>query len=332
MAARKPPVRRRKGKKRGTIGTVVLGMAVAIMALLEAFTETDQPAAGTDSYGTVQPVEVVSAETSDTQLPDMEVHFLDVGQSDATLVMNGEHAMLIDAGDNNQGTAIQNYLQKQGVEHLDYLILTHTDADHIGGADVIITKFDVDTVFMGNYAKDTATYRDVIQALDNKGLQWSTPAVGENYTLGDAFFTIIAPNKEYNTPNNSSIGLLLTKGKNKFIFTGDAEEAAEADIVQNGIDITADVYQAGHHGSKTASSDALLDAVKPEFAVISCGQDNKYGFPHAQVLNSFRERGIQVFRTDEQGSIVAVSDGTSITWNCAPSESWKAGEPTGSGK
>lgn len=275
--------------------------------------------------------EVVS-ETSTPDSTTMEVHFIDVGQSDSTLVINGDHAMLIDAGDNDKGTAIQMYLQKQGIECLDYLVLTHTDADHIGGADVIITKFDIDTVFMGNFEKDNATYRDVIQALDNKNLQWSTPEVGNQYTLGDASFTIIAPNDTYEDVNNTSIGLLLEKGETTFLFTGDAEEKAEADIVKNsvetGLDINADVYQVGHHGSSTSSSQALLDAVAPECAVISCSENNSYGFPHAETLNSLRERGVKVFRTDEQGSIVATSDGVNITWNCAPSETWQTGTKT----
>lgn len=260
----------------------------------------------------------------------MEVHFLDVGQGDATLVINDSHAMLIDAGDNDKGTEVQQYLQKRGIEHLDYLVLTHTDADHIGGADVVLTKFEVDTVFMGDYAKETATYRDVIQALDNKGLDWSTPEAGSVYELGDASFTIVAPNAGYPDANNTSIGLLLEKGESSFLFTGDAEEEAEEDIVQNGLTLQADVYQVGHHGSRTSTTQELLDAVNPLYAVISCAEGNDYGHPHAQTLNRLRERGILVFRTDEQGSIIATADAGGITWNCAPSESWIAGEPKGS--
>lgn len=259
----------------------------------------------------------------------MEVHFIDVGQGDATLIKNGDYTMLIDAAENDKGSAVQLYLQKQGVEKLDYLILTHTDSDHIGGADVIIEKFQVDTVFMGDYEKDTATYRDVIQALDNKGLTWSQPEVSSEYTLGDATFTIIAPNDSYNNPNDTSIGLILHKGERSFVFTGDAE-AAEEDIVSNGINLDADVFKSGHHGSKTSSDEALLDAISPTYAVISCGEGNSYGFPHARTLNNLRARGVQVFRTDEQGSIVATCDGQEITWNCAPSETWQVGEASGS--
>lgn len=258
----------------------------------------------------------------------MEVHFIDVGQGDATLVKCGENSMLIDAGDDSKGTAIQNYLNKQGITKLDYLVLTHPDADHIGGAPVIITKFEIDTVFVSNFEKDNKTYLKLIQALDDKQLTTTVPEVGDSYRLGGASFTILAPNETYDSPNDASVALLLQNGENRFLFTGDAEEKAEADIIKNGLDIHADVYHVGHHGAKTSSSADFLEAVDPAFAVISCAVDNSYGHPHAQSLNTLRSMGVQIFRTDEQGSIVAESNGTEITWNCAPSETWKAGETT----
>lgn len=260
---------------------------------------------------------------------EMKVHFIDVGQGDATLIQSGDAAMLIDAGDDTKGTLLQNYLQKQGVTKLDYLILTHPDADHIGGAPVIITKFEVDRVFMSNFEKDNKTYRKLIQALDDKRLSFETPAAGSRYRLGDAEVTILAPVKEYEDPNNASIALIVYNGENSFLFTGDAGEEAENDLLTQNTSVRADVYQAGHHGSRTSSSIAFMQAVNPAYAVISCKEGNSYGHPHAQTMNRFRERGMKVFRTDEQGSIIAVSDGSEITWNCAPSETWQAGEPVG---
>ena len=267
----------------------------------------------------------------DGQLSGMEVHFLDVGQGDATLVKCGGHAMLIDAADDSKGTYLQNYLQKQGVTRLDYLILTHPDSDHIGGAPVVITKFDIGQVFVSNYEKDNRTYQKLIQALDDKGHSAVTPKPGETFYLGSAAFTILGPDRTYEDPNNASVVLLLRNGKTSFLFTGDAETEAEEELLENGMELRADVYHAGHHGSRTASSETFLDAVKPEYAVVSCGENNSYGHPHAQTLNVFRSRGIRLFRTDEQGCVVAESDGETITWNCAPSETWKAGEPSGAG-
>lgn len=263
--------------------------------------------------------------------PDtMEVHFIDVGQGDATLIKCGEHSMLIDTADDSKGTAIQNYLQKQNVEKLDYLVLTHPDADHIGGAPVVITKFNIDKVFVSNFEKDNKTYQKLIQALDNKRLKYETPEVGSQYALGTAVITILAPNKKYDNPNDASIALIVQNGNNKFLFTGDAGEDAENDILSNDFDISADVYQVGHHGSKSSSSRDFIKAVNPTYAVISCAENNSYGHPHAETLNTLRVYGIKVYRTDEEGTIVATSDGKNITFNVPASETWKAGEPTGS--
>lgn len=272
-----------------------------------------------------------ASEEDSQSAPDvMEVHFIDVGQGDSTLIKCGGQTLLIDAATADKGTAIQNYLTKQGVEKLDYLILTHPDSDHIGAAAVIITKFEIGQVFVSNFEKDNSTYRKMIQALDDKRLKAEVPKVGSTFTLGSAVCTVLAPNRTYDDPNDASVALLVQNGENRFLFTGDAQEEAEEDILANGLDLKADVYKAGHHGSRTSSCEELLDAVEPEFAVISCGEGNSYGHPHAQVLNSLRARDIKVYRTDEQGSLIASSDGTSITWNAAPSDTWQAGEPTGS--
>ncbi len=283
-----------------------------------------------DGVTAVQAAPVSPAEDGEADASEAQVHFIDVGQGDATLITCGGHAMLIDAGENDKGTAVQLYLKKQGVDRLDYLVLTHPDADHIGGADVILTKFTVGKVFMADYEKDNRTYREVIQALADRKMKWSTPAPGQSYSLGTAKFTIVAPCGSYEDPNNSSIALVFENGENRFLFTGDAEAEAEQDILAGKRSIQADVYKAGHHGSDTASSVAFLTAVDPVWAVISCGEGNSYGHPHAEVLNHLRSMGVKVFRTDEQGSIVAESDGKTITWNCAPSQTWQSGERTGS--
>ena len=303
--------------------------SVATEAQTEAETESNtEPGGDTENFVT-EGVISNTYKTDSSSAGQMQVNFIDVGQGDAALIACDGHYMLIDAGNNDKGTTVQSYLMSQGVEKLDYVIGTHPDADHIGGLDVVIYKFDCDTIIMPDVANDTRTYDDVVQAMKSKGYQTTYPVVGETYTLGGATFTIVAPNADYgNDMNDWSVGVLVQNGNNRFLFTGDAEEKAEEDILNNGIDISADVYAAAHHGSKTATSQAFLDKVSPTYVVISAGEGNKYGHPHAEVLNRLRAAGISVFRTDEQGTIVATSDGNDITWNCSPSESWKAGEPT----
>lgn len=259
-------------------------------------------------------------------MEELTVHFIDVGQGDAALITCGGEAMLVDAGDNAQGTKLQYYLRKQGVEKLKYVIGTHPDTDHIGGLDVILYKFDCETIIMPEGEKDTAAYRDVIAAMEEKGYKKTLPQAGDTYALGDAEFVILSPAREYEDSNNNSVVFLLKHGENSFLFTGDAEEEAEKDMLRAGIDVHADVYKVGHHGSNTASSKAFLDLVTPKYAVISCKEGNSYGHPHAEVLNNLRAMGVLVYRTDEQGTIIATSDGRELTWNCSPSETWKAGE------
>lgn len=273
-----------------------------------------------------------AAKAPDTSKPEgtLEVHYIDVGQGDATLIKCGSHAMLIDGGNNNKGTTVQLYLKKQGVESLDYVIGTHPDADHIGGLDVIVYKYNCEKVIMPDYEKDTKTYQELVDVIHDKNMKITYPVVGEQYALGEAKFTIIAPNSNSygGNANDYSVAILLEYGKNRFLFTGDAEEASEAEMLTNGIDISADVYKVAHHGSRSASTQEFLNAVQPKYAVISCGEGNSYGHPHAEVLNRLRSMGVEVFRTDEQGSIIASSDGENITWNCSATDSWQSGEQT----
>lgn len=250
----------------------------------------------------------------------MEVHYIDVGQGDCTLVKCGSAAMLIDAGNNYKGTQVQLYLKKHGINKLDYVIATHPDGDHIGGLDVIVYKYDCGTVIMPDMAKDSNSYRDLISAINSKSYKVTFPEVGKEYSLGEASFTIISPVREYEDANNASVGILLKHGNNTFLFTGDAESLAEKDMASGRINIDCDVYKAGHHGSSSSSSTELLNAASPAYAVISCGRDNSYGHPHSSVLKELKYRGIKIFRTDEQGTIIATSDGAVIKWNCEPIE------------
>ena len=261
----------------------------------------------------------------------LEVHFIDVGQGDSALIMcNGEN-MLIDAGDNSKGTTVQNYLQKIGVTELKYCVGTHPDADHIGGLDVVITKFTIASgeVWMPEVSASTATYRDVIDAIEYKSYKKVMPATGAEYSLGGATITILGPLYEYEDDNDNSIVIKVTFGDKTLLFMGDAESSSE-EALTNRWDLKADVIKIGHHGSRTSTSEAFIKEVDPEYAIISCGEGNSYGHPTAECLNRLRTMGVKVYRTDEQGTIVLLCDGTNLTFNCSPSETWIAGEATGS--
>lgn len=273
----------------------------------------------------VAPVPTEEVMQTVDELEPMEVHFIDVGEADSALIICGDEAMLVDTGNPDQGSMIRLYLKQHNVNGLKYLLLTHSDRDHIGGAASVISNIEIENLFMCRYEKDNDVYANMMNEINYKNMSWSTPDVGAEYQLGDAIITIIAPNRDYDNPNDSSIAFVIRHGENSFIFTGDAEETAEADIVNNGLDISADVYYVGHHGSHTSSTQPFLDKVNPKYAVISCAKDNEYGHPHIETMEKLKAMGVSLFRTDDQGSIICYSDNNGISFNAEPSDNWANG-------
>ena len=181
--------------------------------------------------------------------------------------------MLIDAGENDKGRSVVSYLQQNGVTSLDYIIGTHPHSDHIGGLDDVIEAFDVEKIIMPPKEHTTATFEDVLDAIAEKGLTITKPVPGDSYSLGEAQFTILSPQKNYGDDlNNWSVGIRLSYGDNAFVMCGDAESKAEQDIVDSGLILSADVLKAGHHGSRTSTSSAFLKAVSPSSPLSSAGR------------------------------------------------------------
>lgn len=260
---------------------------------------------------------------------NLEVHYIDVGQGDATLIVCGDEAMLVDAGDDSKGTAIQLYLRKRNISKLKYVVATHPDADHIGGLDVIIYKYDCGQVLIPNCANDTSAYGDMQDSMRIKGYMPHVVEIGEKYTLGDAEIEILSPSTEFTfaETNDSSIVFRLDHGENSFLFTGDVTiPPQQALIYDPDLNIDVDVLKVPHHGANSAYIKGFYDEVSPQYAVISCGRGNRYGHPRQEVLDDLRNRGAKLFRTDEQGTIIAVSDGMTISFNTEPSTTWLPGE------
>jgi len=250
---------------------------------------------------------------------ELSVHFLDVGQADCILAGSGGRWLLIDAGNNDDSDAVVAYLKKMGVTSLDYAIGTHPHEDHIGGMDAVIRNFPVGKLILPPKETTTATFEDVLDAAAETGLSVTAPQVGTSYALGSAAFTIVAPNGDYGDElNNWSVGVRLTCGQRSFLLCGDAEAEAEADMLKNGQTLRSDVLKVGHHGSDTSTSPAFLAAIAPEWAVISCGKNNSYGHPDAQTLSRLAAAGVKLFRTDEQGTITAASNGSILAWSTLP--------------
>lgn len=241
---------------------------------------------------------------------NLRVYYLDVGQADSILVIDKEKTMLIDAGTNEEGQTVVNFLKDKGITRIDYLVGTHPHEDHIGGLDDVIDNFDIGTIYMPKMQTTTKTFEDVLDSIANKNLQVTTPVVGDTFNLIDAKCTIMAVDTQ-DTEDNlnlSSIVIRMTYGGNSFLFMGDAEaEVEEARSWQ-----PADVLKVGHHGSKTSSSQNFIYQVMPSIAIIQVGKDNSYNLPNQETIDKLNSIGAKVYRTDESGNILVTSDGSNI--------------------
>ncbi|MCH5264919.1 MAG: MBL fold metallo-hydrolase [Lachnospiraceae bacterium] len=244
----------------------------------------------------------------------LTVSYLDVGQGDATLIQKGGFHMLIDAGNNNKGETVVECLKQAGVKKLDVLVGTHPDSDHIGGLDTVIENIPVETLYLPKATKETKTYQDVEKAMKAKKLTAQMPEIGKEYTYEkNLVLRFLSPDETYSDANNNSLVVQAAYGKTRFLFMGDAEEEAEKKLVEKQYDLECDVLKLGHHGSHTATSQTFLQKADPVYAIISCGRDNSYGHPHAEVLARLEEEDVQIYRTDTMGTIQAVSDGEQVT-------------------
>ena len=231
---------------------------------------------------------------------ELKVYFFDVGQADSIFVMSSGECMLIDAGNNADGKLIVKQLENMNIDTIDYVVGTHPHEDHI------INNFKIKNVLMPKKTTTTKTYEDVLKAIKNANLKIKTPRVGDIFYVGMAKCEVMGIENDAENLNENSIIIELTYGDKKFLFTGDAEVANEK--LRSWDDI--DVLKVAHHGSRTSSSEEFLEQVKPEYAIISCGQNNDYGHPHQEVTD--RLKGVKIYRTDEEGTILVTSDGENL--------------------
>lgn len=246
----------------------------------------------------------------------MSVHVMDVGKADSILIQCNGKTMLVDGGTIDRGEQIAEYLNRRGVKKLDYVVNTHPDDDHIGGLRDVIAQFPVDHYFAPYIPKELVpagdAYLGVQKMLKQKNIITNTPKRGDSFLLGGLNVKVLAPVKVGNSTNNNSIVLRLSYGDTSFLLMGDAEKEEEKDILQSSAELSANVLKVGHHGSSTATTSALINAAKPQYAAISVADDTNH-LPKKDVLKRLNAAGAKIFRTDISGTLIFMSDGKNIT-------------------
>lgn len=241
---------------------------------------------------------------------NLQVYFINVGQADCILIQNENKNMLIDAGNNEDGKKLVQYFKQLGINDFQYVIGTHPHEDHIGGLDDIINEFNIEELFLPNAYTTTSTFEDVLIAMENKNLEFAVPKIGYSFTLGKAKIKVLHVGDDTGDLNDASIVIRLDYGSNSFLFTGDATTKVENKIINK--DLKVDVYKVAHHGSISSNSEKFLDKINPTYGIISCEKNNSYGHPHIEVIERLQKRKVELYRTDELGTILVTSNGNKI--------------------
>jgi len=250
-----------------------------------------------------------------SQNKNLAVSFIDVGQGDSILIAREGHGMLIDAGTEESSDTVVNYIKSQKLSALDYCVGTHPHEDHIGGMDSVINSFSVGTLIMPDVTTNTKSFSDVLKSVQKRKLKITRPEPGKAYSFEGATLTVLAPNSaKYEDLNNYSVVIRLVFGNTSFLFTGDAQALSEKEMLAKGYTLKSDVLKVGHHGSKTSTSADFLKAVSPKYAVISAGKGNVYGLPAQSTVSRLTSAGVKLFRTDLDGTVVAITDGKTISF------------------
>ena len=229
-----------------------------------------------------------------------KVYYFDVGQADSILIVNNGKTMLIDAGNNDDGDMLVNYIQTLGISKIDVLVGTHPHEDHIGGLDNIIKAFDIGTIYMPKVQTNTKTFEEVIDAISAKGLKVTTPKIGDIFDLGKAKCEVMSIGDDKSNLNTTSIVIRMVYNDVSYLFTGDMETSNESARQWP----QTDILKVAHHGSGTSSSEKFLKQVMPKIGVIQVGEGNSYSHPHDVVIKRLEKLGVEIYRNDLKQTIL----------------------------
>ncbi len=244
---------------------------------------------------------------------EVEYHFIDIGQGDASLILTDEAAVLVDCGTLEQSYIVLDYVKKY-TDKIDLFVFSHAHDDHMGGAANIINSITVDEVLMTSYASDAVFFEKALDAIEEHDVAVTEALPGGTYTEADVEIKVFAPVKDYEDHNSNSIIMRVEVDGSSVMYTGDAEHRTERDAIEKfPYGMKSDILKVGHHGSSTSTSEEFYDAVSPKYGVISCGEGNSYGHPHREIKSLFTERGLEYYRTDLVGDVVFVVENGEIS-------------------
>ncbi|MDN6162280.1 MAG: MBL fold metallo-hydrolase, partial [Atopostipes sp.] len=307
-------VTRKENKQKRRIKFLFFSLLLLFMSACNDF-EIGDISLDSEKEEEVQENTFDKSEISDS---DLKVHYINVGQGDSTFIdlPNGEN-VLIDGATRSNGQTVLDYLDRLNVKKIDYLIATHPHEDHIGGLVEVVKNYDIGKIYMPEKEHTTIVFEDLLLAIKEKGYSITKAEAGDILFEEEGLsMNIIAPEGiTGENLNEYSVANRLVFGETSFLFTGDAEKKSEENMVNSDYNLEADVLKVGHHGGDTSSKEDFLTEVKADYGIISAGEDNQYGHPHSNVMERLRNHGMKIFRTDKDGTIIAVSDGENIEFN-----------------
>jgi len=250
--------------------------------------------------------------TSNASLSDLEVHYIDAGQADATLFQytdgDNSYTILYDTGDWNKNDVI-NYLDAQNVSAIDLVVVSHPHADHIGQLAKIMNTYDVGEVWSSGGESSSHTFQQAMEAVLASVADYDEPRAGDEMEIGPMNIEVLHPSSLTGDLNKDSLSLRFTYGEISFVFTGDAYKEDELAMMNRAETVKATILQLGHHGSNTSSDTKFIQAVDPDIAIYSASADNSYGHPHPEVVSLIQDAGITLYGTDVHGTILVTTDG-----------------------
>lgn len=314
---------------RGVFLVVIILLIIVSIALWVLLTPpaTDIPTPTEAPTNTPIPTSTPTEAPTNTPIPTpiptttglLQVTFIDVGQGDAAWLKTPDNwDILIDGGPRSEGAGVVSYLQDHGVTDIEVLVLSHPHEDHVGGLVTVLERMEVDQALTNCQPYSSPIYESFQDLLTNNEIPTTCVREGDNFAWGSSISaTVVNPPDPLPTGpdpiNNNSVVLRISYGTIDFLFTGDIESEAEAEIVGRSRTIEAEILKVAHHGSRSSSTVLFLAPVDPEVAVISVGASNRYGHPHSETLTRLSNAGVTIYRTDLHGTIVIATDGTTYS-------------------